>query len=313
MLVSGVWELRYYLWAIVLLLAVWGNQLWGSPLQEKSEAAFNGRLGGAVVMDVRSGKVIAIVRSDVSAQELHPPGSIFKLVTAFAALQENVAENDSVFQCNGGVKIGQSRLNCTLPNGHGRIAFPGAIARSCNVSFYELGRRLGSTRILKYARMFGLSEKVKGYSRAQAFGTLPESVNGPIDSARLAIGQARGFEITLLEAAEMARRLCATYSPLANSERARKNLRYVREGMRLAVLKGTCKNAAVDGIDVAGKTGSPEAGANGDQRSAWFVGFAPYDKPEIVVAVFINRGHGYDTAAPIASKIFKAYFEDKRK
>lgn len=313
MFAAGVRDLRYYLWAVVIMLEALGNPLWGSSLQVKTEEAFGGRLGGAIVMDARSGKVVAVVRPDISAQGLHPPGSIFKLVTAFAALQERAVDCDGVFQCNGGIKIGQCSLNCTLPNGHGRITFPNAIAQSCNVSFYELGRRLGPHRILRYASLFGLNEKVKGYGRAQSVGRLPGAVNGPADTARLAIGQAEGFKITLLEAAEMVRMLCAADSPLANSAQAKKNLRCVREGMRMAVLRGTCKNAAVKGIEVAGKTGSPEVGANGDQRSAWFVGFAPYSKPEIVVVVFVNRGHGYDSAAPIASKIFSAYFEDKRR
>ena len=90
---------------------------------------------------------------------------------------------------------------------------------------------------------------------------------------------------------------------------AKSSLATIRKGMRLAIESGTCKNAAVDGLKVAGKTGTPESTENPDGRSAWFVGFAPYEAPEIVVVVFAERGRGYDTAAPIARKIFSAYFE----
>jgi cell division protein FtsI/penicillin-binding protein 2 len=285
-------------------------------LQESAKTAFGNHSGGVVIMRVSDGKILAVINPKVSASELHPPGSIFKLVTAFAALQEGLTYAGAEFKCAGNQPIGDVLLYCTTPNGHGRIGFQEAIAQSCNVTFYGLGRKLGAKRLLKYARVFALDRKVPGYKGAQAVGHLPASpVVHPAQTARMAVGQADGFKITILEAAEMVRRIANGNAHVAgmDNSKIRKNLAVIRSAMRLAVISGTCKNAAVDGVEIAGKTGSPEAADDSDKRNGWFVGFAPYKKPEIVLVVFVNRGHGYDTAAPIAQRIFCAYFSKEKK
>lgn len=285
-------------------------------LQESAKIAFGNHSGGAVIMRVSDGKALAIINSKVSATEIHPPGSIFKLVTAFAALQEGITSASAEFKCGGRQQIGDVQLHCTTPNGHGTIRFSEAIAQSCNVTFYGLGRKLGAKRLLKYARVFALDRKVPGYKGVQAVGRLPASpVIHPAQMAQMAVGQANGFKITLLEAAEMVRRIANGNAHVAgiDNSKTRRNLAVIRSAMMLAVISGTCKNAAVDGVEIAGKTGSPEAADDSEKRNGWFVGFAPYKKPEIVVVVFVNRGHGYDTAAPIAQRIFSAYFSEEKK
>ena len=96
--------------------------------------------------------------------------------------------------------------------------------------------------------------------------------------------------------------------PGADPASIRRNLAIVRKSMRLAVVSGTCPNAAPPGLAVAGKTGSPEAEGDPEARSGWFVGYAPYQKPRIIVVVYVNRGHGFSGAAPIARRIFADYF-----
>jgi len=292
--------------ALLTLLSVRCAGVAPLDFPEKVEAAFGTRAGGAVVVRASDGKILALVNPDSSCRTLHPPGSIFKLVTAFAALQEGVATESEVFVCTGQKKLGGVVLHCTVPNGHGRITFTQAIAQSCNVTFYELGLRLGPDSLLNHARLFGLDRLYTNYARRQSVGSLSARPLHACEVARLAIGQADGVAITLLGAAEMTRRIAT--GELAGRQ-AKSSLSAVRNGMRLAAESGTCRNAAVDGVKVAGKTGSPESSDNPDGRSAWFVGFAPHNAPEIVVVVFAERGHGYDTAAPIARKIFSAYFE----
>lgn len=297
----------------VVVSTVLGSTAFTAPadLQGKVDAAFGRRAGGAVVMRVSDGRMLAVANSEVSCRTLHAPGSIFKLVTAYAALREGVARGAATFRCGGQARLDGALLHCTVPNGHGRVTFPDAIAKSCNVSFYQMGAKLGAERLLKYARLFGLNAPCSAYAGRQATGKLPPVPLHPAEVARLAIGQAKGFGITLLEAAEMVRRIAAdkvSGSAGADLSHARSDIAIVRKGMRLAVLSGTCKRAAVKGVAVAGKTGTAEAADNAKERSAWFVGFAPYDKPEVVVVVFVKRGHGYDTAAPIAGRIFASYF-----
>jgi penicillin-binding protein 2 len=94
------------------------------------------------------------------------------------------------------------------------------------------------------------------------------------------------------------------------------NLQVVRAGMRRSVTDGVAKNAAVAGVDVAGKTGTAEFGpqlSNGKYEThGWFVGFAPYDNPEIAVVVFVQRGSGGNDASPAAAKILDYYFHGPR-
>ena len=297
--------LTRFLAALPVLASLAALPAWSaSDLQTKAEAAFGHAVGGAVVMRAADGKVLAVVDPDLACAQTHPPGSIFKLVTAFAALEEHLVTPNDHFTCNGWRKLGGMKLNCAIPNGHGRLNLSDAIARSCNVTFYGLGVRLGPERIIQYADLLGLGNGCPGYSGQQVRGALPKPPVHPVDIARLAIGQCKGLSITVLEAAEMTRRIAIGSVPA----RSKSSLAVVREGMRHAVTSGTCRAAAVKGIAVAGKTGSTEAPGNEDERDAWFVGFAPYDKPEVIVVVYARRGHGYDKAAPIAGRILAAYF-----
>jgi penicillin-binding protein 2 len=91
-----------------------------------------------------------------------------------------------------------------------------------------------------------------------------------------------------------------------------RNLDVLREGMRQAVADGTATTAAISQAQVAGKTGTAEFGeqfADGSYfESGWFTGYAPFNNPEIAVAVFLQRGNGAGTAAPVAARIFDYYF-----
>jgi penicillin-binding protein 2 len=90
------------------------------------------------------------------------------------------------------------------------------------------------------------------------------------------------------------------------------NLQVLRQGMRQSVTDGVAKNAAVSNVAVAGKTGTAEFGPKLDNGKytthGWFVGFAPYDNPQIAVVVFVQRGSGGDDASPAAARIMDFYF-----
>lgn len=261
-------------------------------------------------MRVSDGRVLAVVNPKLACERQHPPGSIFKLVTMYAALQEECTRERESFTCGGQKKCGSVVMHCTVPNGHGRLDLTRALAQSCNVTFYDLGLRLGAEKLLSYASLFGLDRRCAGYGGRQSLGKLHARPVHPAETARLAIGQAPEFEITLLGAAQMTRTIALgkVDTTGGNMRCDKTSIAAVRRGMRAAVEFGTCKAAAVRDVAIAGKTGTPEAADDSSQRSAWFVGFAPYEEPEIVVVVFVERGHGYDTAAPIAGEIFSSYF-----
>src|SRR5208283_3796061 len=92
-------------------------------------------------------------------QSQYPPGSTFKIITGTAALEEGVIDLDKKINCSGGIGYGKWTFHCWKKGGHGPIAFHRAIVESCDVYFYELGRKLGIDKINKYATVFGLGKE----------------------------------------------------------------------------------------------------------------------------------------------------------
>ena len=238
----------------------------------------------------------------------------------------------------------------------GALDFYGGIAMSSNVYFYYLAggksdegfRGLGEDRVATYARAFGLGETTGIDLPGESPGLVPdaawkdETIGEPWtlgDTYNFGIGQgyvaATPLQI-LTAAASMANggELLAPHvvkefrdshgNLLQSVDKTvrstvpvkKEYLETVQAAMRRSVTDGVAKNAAVAGIEVAGKTGTAEFGpelANGKHEThGWFVGFAPYDDPQIAVVVFVQRGSGGNDASPAAGKIFDYYFHGPR-
>lgn len=288
----------------------------------------------------------------------YPPGSTYKMVTAYGGLEEGIVTPDSKFFCPGYYKLGRGRYRCWKKGGHGEVNLRKALVQSCDVYFYKLGRRLGVDKLAKYARMFGLG-KVTGINlTGEKPGLIPTAQWKlarkkerwmPGETISISIGQ--GFNlVTPLQQAN----LIAT---LANGGKLRqpylvkriedpegtvleefapqqiskvvlneKTLELIRNALQGVVNepRGTGKRARLKNISVSGKTGTAQvvrmkADAKQEKEDAvpfkfrdhaWFVAFAPYEEPEIAVAVLVEHGgHGGAAAAPIAGKIIETYFE----
>ncbi|MDX9746152.1 MAG: penicillin-binding protein 2 [Syntrophales bacterium] len=153
-------------------------------LQQTAWEAFEGKPGAAVVMDVRTGEILALVSSPsfdpnlfnggisreawrkISSNPLHPmedrtisgqypPGSTYKLVVAAAGLEEGIITPETSFHCDGTFHLGNRMFRCWQKKGHGRVNLHRAIVESCDVYFYNLGKQLGVDKIAYYARAFG--------------------------------------------------------------------------------------------------------------------------------------------------------------
>ncbi|MFB0519056.1 MAG: penicillin-binding protein 2 [Acidobacteriota bacterium] len=289
-------------------------------------------------------------------QNLYPPGSAFKLLIAIAALEEEVINPSARLYCYGAIYLYRHRFSCHALGGHGLVDLYKGIARSCNVYFYQLGQRLGANRIADYAHKLGLGVKTGVDLPYEKEGLIPtpqwketqwgEKWN-PGETISVAIGQG-AVQVTPLQMAvfvsaianggtiyqpyllekvsDSSGRVLVRNHPKVSRRLSLKpgTLEQVRKGMWGVVNdNGTGWRAWVEGIDMAGKTGtaqlvSSKVGVSDkmlppDLRShAWFVGFAPFDHPEVVVVVLVeNGGAGGVAAAPIAGKIFKAYFSIK--
>jgi len=269
---------------------------------------------------------------DRGSGSAYPPGSIFKLVTALAALETGKITPNTRFHCNGQFRLkpGSRPFKCWMEGGHGSLNLYEAIERSCNVYFYNLGKRLDADTIAKYARILGLGERLELELSRIAPGLVPDSAwkkkqfheqwyQG--DTISFAIGQSY-----LLTSPLQIMRLSAIIAKngqlvhprliLDKTEAPQKvqiaireeNLKVIRQAMlRVVEAKyGTGQMARVDFDKIAAKTGTAQAPPN--KAHSWITGFFPYENPEIAFVVFVEHGgSGGLNAAFIAKEMIKIW------
>lgn len=323
-------------------------------------------VGGAVAMDPYNGEVFALYSNpsfdpnkfiggvsfayydslrtntkrplyNKALQGLYPPGSTWKLATAVLGLQDGIVTTDSHMPqaCNGFYYFGNRAWRCWEKGGHGSLALTGAISRSCDVFFYQLGLKLGLSRLVAGGVQLGFNQKTgidlpeefkpRFPDRLEYFNLKygPRNWTGGAMAMNMSIGQGDNSQTVV----NMAR----FYSALATDGAAPKPEIVKRNPERTKILNlttgqmdelrrammgvvqagGTAASAALSGTALAGKTGTAQTVSmdrGGKQCDhAWFVGFAPADKPKIVVSVMLEcGGHGY-LAARLASAIIGKY------
>jgi penicillin-binding protein 2 len=321
--------------------------------------------GGAVALDPKTGGVLALysaptwdanrfiggipaqywdsLRNDPrrplynkALQGTYPPGSTFKLATTVIGLETGaVTMNEHMpIPCTGGMQYGSRYFRCWDKRGHGSLDLFGAIAKSCDVYFYQLGLKLGLARMiaggvgLHMDRKAGLDlpeERRPRWPQTLEYFNRKYGKSGWTQGSvvlNLSIGQGENSQ-TILNMARFYTAL-ATDGAAATPEIAvlkpeRTKIMNLSDAQMVDVRKalvgvinaGTAAQSAIKGVQLAGKTGTAQSGkldASGKELNhAWFVGFAPAEDPKIVVAVMIEfGGHGTRSAA-IASKIIQAY------
>jgi penicillin-binding protein A len=294
-----------------------------TDVQEAAVAALAGRLGGIAALDPRTGEIRALAGLAFSAPQ--PPGSTFKIVTATAALEARAVRPRTSFPIQTAAVID----GVELENANGEACggtFKDSFAHSCNSVFAPLGVKIGAERIVSAAVRYGWNTPpvVPG----EAPSTLPKAVeiSSPLEVGSTAIGQGRVLA-TPLRLASVAQtissggvriepRLEAGRPPVRLRVTTRRVARTLGRMMRAVVDYGTGTAAAVEGVQVAGKTGTAELedtrGPNaqdeepvqpddGSNTDAWFTAYAPMRRPRIAVAVLLVRaGAGGETAAPAA-------------
>lgn len=265
------------------------------------------------------------------------PGSVYKPAVASAALEEGAITKSSNITCNGRFDYyAGSGFYIRCMGHHGSIPVMTALAKSCNVFFSETGRRLGIDSLDLYARKFGLGIKT-GIELSESAGILagPEYSNsmGAIwyagNTSQASIGQSDNM-FTPLQLATYAATIAnggnrykthvvkkvtdyvreetileKNAELVENVGISDENLGIVKEGMRQVVLSGTATDFRGFPIAVAGKTGTAQ---NSGTDHTTFICFAPYDKPEIAIAVVIEHGSKGMLSKNVARDILKAYF-----
>lgn len=268
-----------------------------------------------------------------------PPGSSFKLITAAAALAEGIVNADTRITCNGRTRVAGRTFRCHRAEGHGALNLVEALSASCNVFFYRIAAALDVDVLASWARAFGLGEHTGIELIGETAGIVPdrawkERTFGerwyPSETASVAVGQG-AVTVTPLQMARVAAAIATSgrvpAPRLAGPGPAREisgiapeHYALIHEGMREAIRTGTAWRAQVPGFEAAGKTGTAQVASaarvaeeNEDRpwelrTHAWFVGFAPFQDPEIALAVLVEHGGGGGAAAaPIGREILAAW------
>ncbi|MFH1021879.1 MAG: penicillin-binding protein 2 [Planctomycetota bacterium] len=262
----------------------------------------------------------------------YPAGSIFKIVVAFAGLEGNRLGEGTTHTCAGSFRHGNREFKCN--NVHGTVDLVDAIKVSCNVYFYQAGLAAGKDDLLTWAERFGFGRKTGVDLPWEKPGFLPTPAWKKAarkegwfegDTINISIGQGN-LLVTPLQVARMMAAVAnggTLITPfLANEHRPApatlpklsfniRSLEVVRKGLWKVVHEtgGTGSVLRIDGFDVAGKTGTAQAGGNRPDH-AWFAGYGPYESPEIcVVAVVEHSGHGGVIAGPVAKAVFETYYK----
>jgi cell division protein FtsI/penicillin-binding protein 2 len=265
------------------------------------KSAMAGRAGAAVVLSVESGEILASYRPQVAAQRVARPGSAIKPFVLLKLLRSGKVLPNTEWSCRRRVQIGSHSLDCQHVRTVEAMNAERALAYSCNSYFTEMGARLTDSELtsaLQRAGFGGATHLVE----AEASGYV-RSASTREELQLKAVGE-EGIEVTPLQMAAAYRRLAV------QSRTPDAALKTVLGGLQSAVMYGTAQGARAEGFEVAGKTGTSTA-EDGPWTHAWFAGFAPATKPEIVVVIFLERGHGSE-AAEIAGEMLKAYARGRR-
>jgi penicillin-binding protein 2 len=276
-------------------------------------------------------------------QSAYSPGSVFKIVMGVAALAEGVVTPSSRVHCPGFATHYGRRFHCWKRGGHGSVDLEAAIEGSCDVYFYAVGRELGIERIAEHARRFELGRPTGIDLGGERSGLVPDDEWSrrrrghpwyPGETISVAIGQGAllttPIQVATMVAAVANGGFHVTPHVVAGAAPAPRPLVGLAPGLLVPVRsglervvngeRGTARGARVPGVTVAGKTGtvqviSHEAYADTSEapwhlrNHAWFAAYAPAERPELVVVVFVEHGGmGSRAAAPIAKALYAYLF-----
>ncbi len=329
-------------------------------LQVFIEESMGGHRGAIVVMDSTNGEILGMLsrpgfdpdmfvsgaspgaissffkRSDFplvnrAISGRYPPGSVFKVVVASAALDKEKINTRTHLGCKGSYTLGRRVFRCWKKKGHGSQNIREAIKNSCNVFFYQMGRIAGADNITEFAKKFGFGKSTGIDLPGEVSGLVPgrmwkmmsmrenwyegDTVNfsigqgyllvTPLQIVRMMAASGNGGRLIrphVVKRIDVVDAASPDPKPIRISKEA---LEIVKEGLDMVVNaeRGTGRKARVKGLDIGGKTGTAQAGK--DKTHAWFSGFSPVDDAKMAVVVFLEHGgKGGLSASKIAGEIF---------
>lgn len=345
-------------------------------MQQAARDAMGDQVGAVVALDPQTGAVLALYSSpsydpnvlsshdgpvireawadfesmetdprlNRTIRETYPPGSVFKLVTAAAALEQGVRP-DTLFEDPLEQELPQTsstirnfgRGTC---NGGEELTLSRALQVSCNTTFAKIGLDIGAEALISQAEAFGVNRDWEFDLDRVATSRIPKELDAP-STAQSAIGQ-RDVRVTPMQVAMITAAIAndgtmltpqlvrqvednagrvirssvpdpLRFGPLGPARPiGRDTAQALQQMMAAVVADGSGRAAQIQGVEVAGKTGTAQT-APGEPPTVWFTGFAPLENPEVAVAVVIDRGGsggedatGGSVAAPVARAVMQA-------
>ena len=269
-----------------------------------------------------------------SINDTYEPGSIFKVFTASAALEEGVVKEEDTFYCPGYKLVEDRRIRCARTTGHGSETFVQGVQNSCNPVFIEVGMRLGTENFYKYFEKFGLMGKTGVDLPGEAATIMHKKENvGQVELATMSFGQS--FQVTPMQ---MATTVCslvnggkritphfgiAVYD--AESGEKEETISYgkrkrilsketsekMRKILETVVSEGGGKKAQIEGYRIGGKTATSQTLPRSANRYIGsFIGFAPADDPQVAAMAIIYDPQGIYYGGTIAAPVVRDIFDN---
>lgn len=265
--------------------------------------------------------------------DTYEPGSIFKMVTATAALETGAASLSDSFTCGGYAIVADRRIRCHKTTGHGTQTFTQTVMNSCNPAFIEWGRRVGVDNFYKYMCKLGLLEKTGIDIAGEASTIVHKQENvGEVELATMSFGQS--FQITPMQMLRAAAAIVnggklvtphfgvklsdylgntvqefaydTQYSAILNQTSDT-----MRDILRQVVEEGGGKKAYIEGFSIGGKTATSQKLPRGSGKYiASFIGFAPTDNPKVIAMCIIDEPQGVYYGGTIAAPVIKELYEN---
>ncbi|MCM8771691.1 MAG: penicillin-binding protein 2 [candidate division WOR-3 bacterium] len=260
----------------------------------------------------------------------YPPGSIFKIITEIAALETGTIKEFDRIECSGFIEVADRVFHCWKEEGHGWVDINLALPFSCNIFFGTVGMKLGVSKLIEYAKKFELGKPTGIDLPGEASGYIPQPREA--DPLNLSIGQGpiTTTPIQLLSLIATVANGGNIWQPFIlkkiispKGETIKENTPYLKKtiyidfetldilkkGLKNVVEFGTGVRAKVEGLEIAGKTGTAQRASSETELPTHgaFVCYAPFDNPKIAIIVYLDYGSS-PQAAEIAGKILKRIF-----
>lgn len=268
-----------------------------------------------------------------SINDTYEPGSVFKIVTSAACLEEGVVTVDDTFSCPGYRVVEDRKIRCHKVGGHGQETFKQGIQNSCNPVFMDIGLRLGAERFYDYFNQFGLMEPTKIDLPGEAGTIMHKKENiGLVELATMSFGQS--FQITPVQMATTVssiinggKRVVPHFGVSVYDHKGEKIKDFkLKEGKQIVsketsdtmrmllesvVSEGSGKNAYIEGYSIGGKTATSQTlPRSAHKYISSFLGFAPAENPQVLGMVVIRNPKGVYYGGTIAAPVLKNIYDN---